>query len=121
MSYTIDTLVALHESYPGAELILLVGGDTLVDMPNWKDPEKIAAIARIAVVDRPGANFESVLVPGAEVLRVSMPLIDFSSREIRDRVAHGQSICYRMPRGVEQYIRHAGLYANTVSNSATDA
>ena len=118
--YTVDTLNAIRDKYPDAELILLVGGDTLADMPNWKDPEKIATCARIAVVDRVGVHSDSLVIGGAEVLRVSMPLMDLSSREIRDRVARGESICYRLPRGVEQYILHTGLYANAAC-SATDA
>ena len=119
VSYTVDTLSALRAEHPGAELVLLVGGDTLADMPNWKDPEKVVALARIAVVDRPGISIDAVELTGAEVLSVSMPQGDLSSREIRSRVARGESIRYRLPRGVEQYILHAGLYANGVG-SATD-
>ena len=119
VSYTVDTLSALRAEHPEAELVLLVGGDTLADMPNWKDPEKVVSLARIAVVDRPGISIDAVELPGAEVLSVSMPQVDLSSREIRSRVARGESIRYRLPRGVEQYILHAGLYANGVG-SATD-
>lgn len=110
VSYTVDTLTALRDAHPDAELILLVGGDTLADMPNWKDPEQIVKIARLAVVDRPGSSFEQITLPGAEILHVSMPLIDLSSREIRNRVARGESIRYWLPRAVEQYILHSNLY-----------
>ena len=120
VSYTVDTITAIRDAYPDAELILLVGGDTLTDMPNWKDPEKISATAQIAVVDRPGAKLDALAIAGAEVLHVSMPLIDLSSREIRGRVARGESICYRLPRGVEQYIIHAGLYGHSACDE-TDA
>ena len=110
VSYTVDTLTALRDAHPEAELTLLVGGDTLADMPNWKAPEQIVQIARVAVVDRPGASFEQIVLPGAEILHVSMPLIDFSSREIRNRVARGESIRYWLPRAVEQFILHSNLY-----------
>ncbi len=120
VSYTVDTLSTLRAEHPGAELILLVGGDTLADMPNWKDPEKVVSLARIAVVDRPGISMEAVELPGAELLCVEMPRIDLSSREIRSHVARGESIRYRLPRGVEQYILHAGLYANAVDSITDD-
>jgi nicotinate-nucleotide adenylyltransferase len=42
--------------------------------------------------------------------QVTMPQIDFSSSEIRRRVAAGQSIRYQTPRAVEAYIRAQGLY-----------
>ena len=112
VSYTVDTLTALRGEHPDAELILLVGGDTLADMPNWKDPEQIVEIAGVAVVDRPGTHFEATTLQGVEIFRVSMPLIDLSSREIRGRIARGESIRYWLPRAVEQYILHSNLYVH---------
>lgn len=120
VSYTVDTLSALHDEYPEAELVLLVGGDTLVDMPNWKDPEKVVSLARIGVVDRAGIEIDSANLPGGQILHVTMPLIELSSREIRSRVSRGESIRYQLPRGVEQYISVAGLYANDTSSAAAD-
>jgi len=110
LSYTVDTLEALTGHYPDAELVLLVGADTLADLPNWKDPEKVVALARIGVVERVGIAIQAAALPDAELLRVTMPLVDLSSREIRARTARGESIRYRTPRGVEQYIAAAGLY-----------
>src|SRR5262245_54531603 len=34
-SYTVDTLTELHRRHPGHEWFLLIGSDTLHDMPNW--------------------------------------------------------------------------------------
>ena len=41
---------------------------------------------------------------------VDMPLVDFSSTEIRQSVAQGRSIRYRTPRAVEEYIFANSLY-----------
>ena len=43
-------------------------------------------------------------------VQFEMPLVQFSSSEIRRRVARGLSIRYQTPRAVEEYIRHHGLY-----------
>ena len=45
-----------------------------------------------------------------EAHQVEMPVVDFSSSDIRRRVADGQSIRYRIPRAVEKYIETSGLY-----------
>ncbi len=45
--------------------------------------------------------------------RVPFPRMDLSSREIRRRVAAGESIRFRTPRAVEKYIETAGLYRTT--------
>ena len=42
--------------------------------------------------------------------QVEMPEIGLSGTDIRRRVAAGQSIRYRTPRAVEEYIRTHGLY-----------
>jgi nicotinate-nucleotide adenylyltransferase len=39
-SYTLDTLLELQKRYPGAELFLVLGSDTLGDLPNWHRPKK---------------------------------------------------------------------------------
>ena len=118
VSYTVDTLLALSEQYAEAQLVLLVGADTLVDMPNWKDPEKIVTLAHIAVVDRTGSQLDDQSLPDAEILRVTMPRIDLSSRQIREKIARGESIRYWTPRAVEKYIEAAQLYRTSAAADA---
>ncbi len=117
ISYTVDTLTELRAQYADAELILLVGADTLVDMPNWKDPERIVSLANIGVVERTGSQVEMHSLPGAEILRVTMPRIDLSSRQMRTKVEHRKSIRYCTPRAVEKYIEAAGLYQDKPANA----
>src|SRR5208283_146178 len=40
-SYTADTLEELRRSRPDAEFLLIVGTDTLEDLPHWVDPVRI--------------------------------------------------------------------------------
>ncbi|MEO2012474.1 MAG: nicotinate-nucleotide adenylyltransferase [Pirellulaceae bacterium] len=120
VSYTVDTLEAIHSERPADELFLILGGDSLGDLPRWKSPARICELATPVVVARPNAapldaKILQKLLPeltedeiDACLLRV--PVIDISSTSIRVRVAHGQSIRFRTPRAVEKYIEVHELY-----------
>lgn len=117
-SYTVDTLEALHQQHgPGLELYFVLGQDALYDLPNWRDPVRIVALARLAVARRPGneeisaADLEAA-VPGLSerVVPLSMPTIDISSTALRERARAGLSLRYLVPPGVEEYIRRHRLY-----------
>jgi len=120
ISYSVDTLTAINDQHPNATLFLLMGADSLHDLPTWRDPKQICELATIAVVRRGGSpepDF-SVLKPVVsderlETIRASqvqMPLIELSSTDLRHRAATGQSLRYRTPRAVEKYIETHGLY-----------
>ncbi|MGL4421454.1 MAG: nicotinate (nicotinamide) nucleotide adenylyltransferase [Gemmataceae bacterium] len=120
-SYTSETLRELHRRHPGNEFCLIVGGDVLPDLPKWHAPAEVLAQAPLLVVPRPGtvalsaeAVAQSLNLPQAAVRMevVESPLVDISSREIRRRVAAGQSIRYLVPRAVEEFIREKKLYAS---------
>ena len=114
-SYTADLLRALQS--PEHELFFLVGADILPELPKWREPQQIVQLARLVVVNRPGApppdleRVETVL-PGVRerVERVQIPGVDVSSREIRKRVAAGRPIRYLTPPAVERYIMDRRLY-----------
>ena len=114
-SYTADLLRALQS--PEHELFFLVGADILPELPKWREPQQIVQLARLVVVNRPGApspdmeRVEAVL-PGVRerVDRVQIPGVDVSSREIRKRVAAGRPIRYLTPPAVERYIIDRRLY-----------
>ncbi len=111
-SYTVDTLAELSQAAPGDEFFLLMGADMLQDFPNWREPQRICELAKLAVVARDGLTplDWSVLdnvIPAElsdEFLSVQMPRLDISSTEIRARVLSGQSIRYRTPDAVIAYI-----------------
>jgi nicotinate-nucleotide adenylyltransferase len=44
-------------------------------------------------------------------MRVTMPIFEVSSTDLRQRAASGKSLRFRTPRSVEQYIRGHELYS----------
>lgn len=119
VSYTYETLEHLREIRPDDELFLLIGADSLEDLPRWRQPATVLALASPVVVGRVGSpiDWESLarLVDAPRLesfarLAVTMPLIELSSTEMRRRVQAGLSICYQTPRAVEKYIETAKLY-----------
>ncbi len=115
-SYTAETLTELEGEEGGVELFLVVGEDSLADLPNWREPERILQLATIAVAAREGearaAGTAERGLPGLpeRVVWLKMPLIEISATAIRERVRQGLSIRYLVPDAVERYIQENGLY-----------
>jgi nicotinate-nucleotide adenylyltransferase len=119
-SFTVDTLEALAAAYPGTTFELILGGDTLGDLPGWRDPVRILEVADLLIVRRPGYASvtpdqlrASLHLPSSARLRcreIDSPLVDISSHELRQRVAAGRSVRYWTPRAVECYIETHKLY-----------
>jgi nicotinate-nucleotide adenylyltransferase len=110
-SYSIDTLRLLHDRLPvGHELLLIIGEDALADLPNWREPAALAALATIAVVPREGVKLPALPFDHDRIVEVAMPYIGISSTALRERVRAGLSIRYQTPPAVEAYIREQGLY-----------
>ncbi len=106
LSYTVDTLEALTLLHPGAELTLLLGADSFRTMDSWKRPERILALAHLAVLTR--SEEDEVAGPGVNA--VTTRRVDVSASEIRARVAAGRSIRGFVAESVERYIFAAELY-----------
>lgn len=119
-SYTADTLVELRRRHPRHEFWLLIGSDTLGDLPNWHQPQRVVESAGLLVMTRPGSTALTVeelrsrlCLPEQtplQVQQVETPQIDISSRDLRRRTAAGRSIRYFLPRAVECYIHEKKLY-----------
>jgi nicotinate-nucleotide adenylyltransferase len=119
-NFTVLTLTELHRRHPDAEFHLLIGSDSLADLPKWREPARILELAALLVMPRPGATRVSVeelrtrlSLPEGAPLRlgwVEAPQIEVSSSDLRRRVAEGRSIRYFVPRAVECYIQEKKLY-----------
>ena len=109
VSYTVDTLETIAASDPGCELFLLLGADSVADLANWYQPERICELARIVAVNRGGTTSKTA-VTGCRIEEVTMPAIDVSSRDIRHRIRQGRSIRHLVPRAVEAYLAEHAVY-----------
>jgi nicotinate-nucleotide adenylyltransferase len=111
--YTIETLKALKvEHGPACRLHLIIGGDSLLDFPLWREPLRILDLATVVVIERPGSPLEGAdpMLLG-RVLRVSGARVAISAREIRDRLGTGRSVRYLVPEAVQSFIERNRLYA----------
>lgn len=112
LSFTVDTLATLADREAGAALFLLVGQDLAGQIGTWREPARIAELAEIVVLSRPGCE-PAASMSGAVTLpmrRLQTRRIEISSSEIRERVRTGKSIHGFVPDAVADYIESAGLY-----------
>lgn len=115
-SYTVDTLELLHAREPESELFLIVGGDIAAGLPKWHEPERVLALATLAVAGRRGTSRAEVdealsgLAGGDSAEFFQMPTIGVSSTALRRRVREKQPVRYYVPDAVVSYIDRHRLY-----------
>jgi nicotinate-nucleotide adenylyltransferase len=117
-SYTVDTLAALAEDDPARRLHFITGIDAVLDLPSWREPERLLRMAAFVAVSRPGVPrerldaFTAALPPDLRqrVRYLEIPAVDVSSSEVRERVRDGRSIRRLVPRAVAAFIARERLY-----------
>ena len=115
--YALDTVQILAGQNPGVNLVYLMGGDSLRDLPHWHHPaDFVSACHLIGVMRRPDDAVELGILeeslPGltAKVRFVDAPLLEIAAHEIRNRIAEGRPFRYFLPEPVYKYIDSHGLY-----------
>jgi nicotinate-nucleotide adenylyltransferase len=118
-SYTVDTLEELHANQPESELFLIVGGDVALGFGSWRDPERVLALATLAVAQRPGTARSAVertlseVAGGQRARFFAMPEIGISSTMLRERARDGEPTRYLTPDAVRSYIDQHRLYGGS--------
>jgi nicotinate-nucleotide adenylyltransferase len=118
--YALDTINLLAGQNPGTEMVYLIGGDSLRDLPTWHRPADLLSACRyLGVMRRPSdaihlPHLEAIL-PGItrKVRFIDAPLVELSSRQIRQRVADERPFRYFLPPSVYEYILEHNLYRST--------
>ena len=131
-SYTIDTLRELRgELGEVASIALLLGADSFLGLPSWRDWRELFGLAHFVVAERPGSPLDGELpealadalrgrwvvtaadlaaVPAGRLYRLGQPLSPLSASDIRRRIAAGEAWRDRVPPAVAGFIALNGLY-----------
>ncbi|QPC46956.1 nicotinate-nucleotide adenylyltransferase [Mangrovibacillus cuniculi] len=105
-SYTVDTLRELKEEFPVNDFYFIIGADSVETLPTWKEIDVMLELVHFVAVNREGYQLET----SYPVTVVPFQPVSISSTDIRERIASGKSIRYRVPTQVEKYIRERKLY-----------
>lgn len=115
--FAVDTVRLLAAQFPQAELIYLIGGDSLRDLPGWHNPQGLlAAISRLGVMHRPDARINlnrlERAIPGltSKIITIDAPRIEISSSLVRQRAAEGRDFRYYLPEQVYRLVEGLHLY-----------
>jgi nicotinate-nucleotide adenylyltransferase len=124
-SYSLDTLEALRSE--GVEQPwFILSAEALAGFPTWREPDRILALCRLAVVPRGGYDpldraWVAERFPGREdrVTFLPGPLLPISGSVVRRRAAVGRSVRYLVPDAVARYIADHQLYTDPARRTQT--
>ena len=101
---------------PDAVLFNLVGADSFLNLPHWRDPIRLLALAEWIVASRPGFSLNDLsalhLTPQqyARVHLLETVHEDISATSLRQRLHSGDTCADLLPAEVSSYIQAHHLY-----------
>lgn len=113
--YTVDTLTRMQKQMPDVEIDYIIGEDTLLDLPNWRKPDKVFGLCRFLVCCRVSEDVQALPIVkelekrGATFAFLSLKPSSISSTTVREKLARGEAVEELRPQVLE-YIRIMGLY-----------
>lgn len=121
--YTHETLRIIGQDFPDEDIVFLMGGDSLRDLPKWKYPREILnRSVEIGVMRRPGFEIDTIelekLIPGLEqkIAWVETPQLEISGSEIRARLRTGKPVRYFLPPDVHKLIETKQYYSSKIED-----
>ena len=132
-SYSLLTVQSFLRSEPEARILFVMGADSFSEVSTWHRYEELLSACDFVLLPRPGAGTEPAppaglrienegdgcyslpgrtyrLPGGRRLLCPDLPVLDISSRSIRDKVRRGRSIRGLVPPEAERYIAAHALY-----------
>ena len=109
-SYTVDLLRACR-ALTAADLYFILGGDSLAELPSWRDPAEIVRLATLVVFPRRVASAQVPVTGDVSLIVFEVPVVDVSSTEIRSRLERGETPAAGLSPAVALYIERHRLYA----------
>lgn len=116
-NYTVDTLAALRLLQPQDTLFNLVGADSFLDLPRWREPHRLLELAEWIVVSRPGFpldNLSNLRLTPHQRSRVHLLQTvheDIAATNLRHRLHQGDPCSDLLTPSVSHYILTHHLYA----------
>jgi nicotinate-nucleotide adenylyltransferase len=132
-SYSIDTLRELRVEFgPDMPIALLVGADSFVGLPTWREWEALFDFAHFVVAPRPGSPLDGELspeltaaaagrwadspqilktTPAGRLFLLDQPLHPESASDIRRRIAQNEPWQGLVSPAVADFIARNGLYS----------
>ena len=139
-SYSVDTINKLARMYENADFYFILGIDAFLDLPAWKEPEKLLNMTNLVVISRPRYHFndisDSLFIKRVRrrilsdldndtrtdhVFNISdqrkgyllnVTGLNISASLVRGLIGKGESIRYLLPDSVKSYIISHNLYKN---------
>lgn len=118
-TYTHDTVQIFHQHFPAAEIWLLIGMDSLLQLHTWHRWQNLVRQCRIAAAPRPGTSLAQAPAPLQAWLAEALPQgrlhilqaapLPASSTQIRQQLA-ASGTSPDLPPTVLAYIRQHHLY-----------
>lgn len=96
-SYTIDTVEAVAQAYPGDHLVVIVGTDAYAKVDQWHRAQELKSMVEFVVIDRPDFAGDATTDIGA---------LAVSATDIRSHKSQA------IPAAVAAYIKEHNLYAS---------
>lgn len=127
-SYTIDVIIHVKKNNPGAQIYLIIGSDSFMEIESWYKTIDLLMLCSLIVAIRPGVD-KNILSRHLRYVRKKYPcsifLIDIgalniSSTDIRNRILIDKSIEYLIPKKVCDYISEHNLYKTYSKTNIAD-
>ena len=96
-SYTVNTLDALRNEYPGHNFTLIIGADNWNVFESWREYDKILENYKIKVYPRLGYRITIPTKLRDKVEALDSPILEISSTFIRDSIAEGKDVRAFLP------------------------
>lgn len=130
-TYTIETLRHLRAQQEDAEILLVLGSDSLAQIETWRSFREILAEFRLAVVGREGFDREGLFrtlppdvaarfapegatpagaAPEKTIFWSGNAPVTISSTWLRRAIPAGEDLSGSLPASVAAYLRKHGLY-----------
>jgi len=134
-SYSLLTVLDFRRALPDAQILIVMGADSFAEVSTWHRYEDLLSACDFVLLPRSGAGPEpappvgfriekedphcyswlgrSYRLPGGRRLFCpSLPALDISSSDIREKVRKGMCIRGLVPPEVERYVVANGLYVD---------